>query len=150
MSTPGSNILNKAFRLIARQSVAYYAYAGRSTNSYGVDVPVYMPPVEIRGSLQAVPQNYYVTLGLDFQKTYVMFYCPKMLMDIQRDVSGDIIQYGTSVYSVESLTDWFNIDGWVQALAVRTESAVADENIYVVDPAGLYLTTPDNIFIVEP
>lgn len=100
----------------------YYAYAGRVTDIYGVDVSAYAPPVSITGSLQAVPQNYYVQLGLDFQKTYVSFYCENLLQDIQRGAGNDIIVFNDKVYNVESLTDWHAIDGWVQAMCVLTDN----------------------------
>ena len=69
MATPGSNLLKQAFKAIARQTVSYYAFVGRVTNSIGIDQDVYNPPEDIRGSLQPIPQNRYAELGLDFNKT---------------------------------------------------------------------------------
>lgn len=120
MRVPGGNLYNKAISLIQKQTVAYYAYTGRTTNDYGVDVATYAAPVNITGSLQAVPRNRYTTLGLDFQKDYVTLFCPRNLLDLQRDVSGDLFTYDGRTFKVESLTDWFAQDGWVQALAVQT------------------------------
>jgi hypothetical protein len=139
---PGSNLLKMAFGLVAQQTVNYYQFSGRLTNSIGIDVSTYAPPINLKGSWQAVPRNHYVNLGLDWQKNYFNFYCPKFLTDLQRDVSGDLILYANKMFQIESMTDWFNMDGWVAALVVQTESSVPDPANYVV--------TPGTVFIVEP
>lgn len=140
--TPGGNNLNRAMRLIRKQKVVYYQFSGRVTNAAGIDVSTYAPPVDLMGSVQAVPQNYYASMGLDFQKNYVTLYCSKKLFDIQRDVTGDLFSFNGRMYQVESLTDWFGIDGWVSALAVLIDAAAPDPSTYVV--------TPGTVFIVEP
>ena len=142
MFVPGQNLLNLAFAAIAQQEIAYYQWSGRTTNDIGIDVDTFAPPITLRGSLQAVPKSRYANLNLDWQKQYINFFCPRFLQDIARDASGDLIQYAGKLYKVESLTDWYNQDGWVQALAVLTDSTVPDPSTYVV--------TPGTVFIVEP
>lgn len=125
MRVPGSNLLNMATRVIAKQTVSYKAFVSRSTNENGTDIAVYATAVDITGSLQPVPRNRYADMGLDFNKDYFNFFCSEQLLDLQRDVTGDIFTFAGFTYKVESLTPWFNIDGWVQALAVRTTSGDA-------------------------
>ena len=120
MRVPGSNLMNMASRVISQTTVSYRAFAGRVKNENYIEVATYAPPVNIKGSLQPVARELYEKMNLDLQKTYYNFFCPNNMLDLQRDVSGDLFDYGGFTYQVESLTPWFDIDGWVQALAVRT------------------------------
>lgn len=119
MRVPGSNLMNMASRVISQTTVSYRAYTGRATNENYVDVATYAPAVNIKGSLQPVARDMYEKMNLDFTKTYYNFFCSKALLDLQRDVSGDIFIFAGNEYKVESITPWFEIDGWVQALAIR-------------------------------
>jgi len=142
MTVFDSNLLDDALSIIGTQEVAYYQWIGSVTNDIGVDVDAYNPPENLVGSVQAVPQNMYEMLGLNFQKQYIYFFCSKALIDLERDVSGDLIQYGDSIYKVESLTDWFMMDGWVQALAVKTDKEVPEPGTFIVDPSIVYIVEP--------
>lgn len=149
--TPGGNNLNRAMRLIRKQAVTYYKFAGRTSNDVGLDVASYEIPIKLYGSVQAVPQNYYASMGLDFQKNYVNFYCSKQLLDIQRDVAGDLFSFNGRMYQIESLTDWFGMDGWVSALAVLVDAEEPAQAEYLVTPdPSLYIITPDGLFITIP
>ncbi len=114
------NLLNTAVKLTGTQAFTYYKYAGRIDNGIGQDITQYNPPIQIRGQVQAVPRNLYEMYGLDLQKTYLTFYVSKDILDLQRDVSGDQIQFAGSIYKCESETDWRAINGWTGVLAVRT------------------------------
>ena len=116
---PGSNLLARAARLIALQTVQYSAWASRALTN-GVYVPVYAAAVPITGSVQAVPRQLFESLGLDLQKTYVMFYTSTALKDLQRDQTPHAIDFGGWRYAVESNTDWFAQDGWKGSILVRT------------------------------
>lgn len=115
---PGQNLLNMALTLIAKQVVMYYQYASRSTNAVGQDITVYLDPVEMFGSFQAVPRKLYELYGLDLQKDYSTFYTSNNVLDITRDVSGDQLVYQGRRYQVESDNDWYAQDGWKGVLVV--------------------------------
>ena len=117
--TPGSNLLLRASRLIGFTKVQYLKDLGRVTNEIGLDVTTYAAPVDIMGSLQAVPRSVYQAYGLDFQKNYLMFYTTTDVIDLARDVSGDMLQYGGKKYQLVSETDWMQIDGWTGVLCVQ-------------------------------
>ena len=116
---PGSNLLLRAARLIGMTKVQYLKDMGRTTNEIGLDVTNYATPVDIMGSLQAVPRSVYQAYGLDFQKNYLMFYTTADVIDLARDVSGDMLQYGGKKYQLVSETDWMQIDGWTGVLCVQ-------------------------------
>ena len=117
---PGSNLLSRAVKLIAQQTVSYQQYTGRAQNENYAYVSTYAAAVNVMGSLQPVPKIMYEKLNLDFKKQYYNFFCQKDVIDLNRDVSGDVFTFNGELYKVESITDWFAMDGWVQALAVRT------------------------------
>lgn len=119
MTVPGSNLLNQAFTVIARQTVNYYANTGRTTNSIGLDVTAYASVITLRGSFQPVPRKLYQQYGLDLQKSYYTFYCSANILDVARGVSGDQINFNGIRYQVESANDWFAMDGWVGVLCVQ-------------------------------
>lgn len=121
MIIPGSNILNQALTVIARQSFTYEAFVSRSTNSIGMLNAVYATPVTLTGSVQPVPRNRYESYGLNFQKNYYMVFIAQNSIDTARDVTGDRIIFLTKTFQVESKTDWFGIDGWDALLCVQVQ-----------------------------
>ena len=120
---PGQNLLNMAFTLIAKQMVMYYQYGSRSSNAVGQDITIYLDPVEMFGSFQAVPRRLYEFYGLDLQKNYSTFYTSNDILDITRNVSGDQMTYNGRRYQVESNNDWYAQDGWKGVLVVDIGSA---------------------------
>lgn len=135
MSVPGSNLLKRAARLIKQQTVNFYQDLGRINNEIGVDVTNYDNPVAIQGSLQAVPQNAYQDLGLDFGKNYVTFYTNTLIIGVDRDVSGDVFTYDGKVYKCRSITPWIAQDGWNSVLAVQTEVGDPQFVKFVITPS---------------
>jgi hypothetical protein len=115
---PGSNLLNMALTIIAKQTISYTRAIGRTVNNIGQYVTNYASPVNIVGSFQPVPRAMYELYGLDFQKSYFTFYSSNDLIDIQRDVSADQISFNSQTYQCLSSNDWFAIDGWVGILCV--------------------------------
>jgi len=127
---PGANVLNMAFRLIAKQTVLYYRYAGRVLNNVGQEVTSYDAPVQKQGSWQPVPQRLYKIYGLDFQKKYFTFYTPNEITNVSRDVSGDQIAYNGQRYQCVDNVDWFSLDGWDATLCVLIDSPDAEDLVF--------------------
>lgn len=119
MTTPSSNILAKAFRLIGTQTIQYERYEARAVNDIGLYTSSYADPVPLRASVQAVPKNDYQALNLDFNKEYVHIFCEVLAQDIGRDRSSDRFTYGGRLFQVLSSTNWHSQDGWVECLCVR-------------------------------
>lgn len=117
------NLLKRALHLTGSQAVTYRRFSGRTTNEIGLDVSSYADPVEIKGSVQAVPRSTYEQLGLDFQKRYVTLYTVAEVLDLQRDISGDMIEFGGKTYQLVSSTDWQPMDGWQSVLCVEVSDA---------------------------
>lgn len=116
---PGSNLLNKALSVIAKQEFGYKRFLGRTPNDIGLDVSQYSAQRCTKGSIQPVPRNVYTMNGLDFQRTYVNVYVSRDVTDIDRDVAGDLVLFKGVTYECISRTPWHAIDGWDQVLAVK-------------------------------
>jgi len=141
--TPGSNILNRALRLISPQAFSYFANTGRIKQPNGQFVPAFAPPLALSGSVQPVPRNLYEQYGLDFQKNYVTVFVSKNILDLDRNVSGDLIVFSTKTFQCESKTDWFMQDGWDSILCVQIPNAPLITQIIPPDN-GDYITA-DNL-----
>jgi hypothetical protein len=115
---PGSNLLAAAFMMVSPQPFGYVKYTGRAVNSIGLYESSYDAPEILSGSIQAVSRSVYQEYGLDFQKIYFTIFVSKDVVDLARDVSGDMVQWNGRVLQIVSQTPWFNIDGWVSFLAV--------------------------------
>lgn len=125
MGVPGSNLLNLALSVIAKQTLTYYQATGRTLNAVGQEITTYASPVTVMGSFQPVPRILYEKYGLDFQKSYFTFYASVNLIDIQRDVSADQIAFGSQRYQCLSSNDWFAVDGWKGILCVLIAGAAS-------------------------
>ena len=114
------NLLNAALTLTGSQSFLYIQNTGRVDNGIGQDIAQYNAPIQISGSVQAVPRNLFEVYGLDFQKQYLMFYVSRHILDVERDVSGDKIQYAGATYQCTSQTDWNAQNGWTGVISVKS------------------------------
>lgn len=119
MSVPGSNQLNRAFRLIKAQQITYLAWTARTKTSTGTLVSTYANGRPIRGSLQPVARTLLEMLGLDLQRHYVNIYVAQAVIDIRRDVAGDQFVYNGAKFEAISITKWLGQDGWNAVLAVE-------------------------------
>lgn len=119
MSVPGSNLLKKALKIIAKQEVDWEVFTGESTNDIGMIVKTYEAPVTIKGSVQPVRKDKYEQLGLDLKKTYFDFYTSNNILGVDRDYSGDRATFQGVELKVADETEWFGIDGWNHCLLVK-------------------------------
>lgn len=119
MTIPGSNLLNRAARLIKLWPIQYYQYNGRALNAAQQWVTVYKAPITIPASVQAVARNTYVYSGLDLQRNYVNVFVSQDVIDLERDSSGDQFVFDNTLFQIESQNTWFLRDGWVEAMGVE-------------------------------
>lgn len=122
MIVPGSNLLQQALQIINPQGVRIQRYAGRVKGPAGVYVTSYAPAVCISGSFQPVNRSAYQTLGLDFSKSYVTLYTSAPVRVIDRDQTGDRVEYAGRLYEAQSDMDWRGQDGWSSYLFVEVKT----------------------------
>lgn len=113
------NLLNMAMSVVGKQQFTYYKNISRYGNDIGVLQATYTAGKTLSGQIQAAPRNLFELYGLDFQKTLLVFYVSHDIIDVQRDVSGDQIEYMGDKYQCLSETDWHKINGWTSVVAVK-------------------------------
>lgn len=117
---PGANLLNLALSVIGRQTVRYFANTGRTTNPQGVQVAAFAPGVDITvGSVQPMSTAAKQQNGLELEARAIWWYVPRNVLGLNRDLSGDQIEYDGYRWQVRTVTDWYGQDGWVGAACTR-------------------------------
>lgn len=119
MIVPGSNLLARAFTMIARQSVDWLQFQGLVTNAAYIEVPTWSVAVPITGSFQPVDRKLIQDLGLDWTKNYAIFYSENSFTDVTRDVTGDRLVYAGQTYQIESKQPWYTQDRWDKVLCIE-------------------------------
>lgn len=125
MSVPGSNLLAEALSLIGSQPVAYFAALDRSVNSVYFEGQFAEPVPVFECSVQPVPRTRYEVLGLPMEKEYVNWFVPREVVGLQRDTTGDQIEWNGMRWQLQSPTDWTGQDGWMEILCAKVGPANA-------------------------
>ena len=121
MGIPGMNLYAMATSLIGKQDYKFFSFIDNTTDDRGIDVPAFDPAVDLRDSIQAIPRSLFQSLGLDYQRSYIMIYTDNPLITVERNRPGDQISIGTDRFQLLSTNDWTSIDGWQGVLAVRQD-----------------------------
>lgn len=119
---PGSDILAEAFACIDTVTVSHIKAGARTKNAVGQFVSdLSATPTDYEGSVQAVDRKAYTQLGLDMNRRYYTIYLSADARDFERGTNGDRILFGSKKFDVESIADWFALDGWVGLLCVEVQ-----------------------------
>jgi hypothetical protein len=122
---PGINLLHVAATVIQLTKVEYYPCVSRVKDNMGRWVVTYGPMFTIGASVQPIPRSKYAFLDLDFQKKYVKIFVPYNSIDLDRDVAGDQFVFAGEKYTFQNNTEWYDMDGWNSAIAIKVEMAVS-------------------------
>lgn len=106
------NLLNAAHSLIPSVVVAWRKAVGRTQNAKGQWITEYAPAVSLRCSFQPVSKAKYELMGLDMNKHYFVLYGSADLLAVERDTSGDTVDYQGRRFQMEDDVDWFAYNGW--------------------------------------
>lgn len=113
------NLLNRALRLIPKQTVQWTQFQGVTTGANLLEVATFATPVPVVGSFQPVPRSMFEQLGLELNKDYAQFYTSTAFADLTRDTAGDQFAFGGDTYQVMSNTEWNSVNGWGSSMAVK-------------------------------
>lgn len=119
---PGVNVLALAQTVQSVEDIVLLQYAGKTTNAAGLDVQSYNP-VNITGSVQAVPRRQYSSMGLDYAKKYIRVWTSNEVKQLERGTGNDRIQWNGDDYEIVEGTDWEPIDGWIEGLFVKIKAS---------------------------
>lgn len=120
------NVLKLALSIIGTDdNVLWYKFVRRELNEVGVYVNTFEEPTQLLGAtVQAVSQQVYFDLGLDWQKNYVMIYTETPVLDLQRASPGDVILWYNKIYQLTSENNWLKQNGWTGVMGVEVEEDV--------------------------
>ncbi len=119
MGIPGMNLYAMARTVIGGSSYTWYAVTGRVNDASGEWITTYAAGIGLVDSIQAIDRSLYEKLGLELSKYYIMIYTDNPLLVVERDSSGDQIEFNGERFQLLSNTDWKPQDGWEGVLAVR-------------------------------
>lgn len=123
------NLLNKALSIIPKQTFIYYKFKAIIVNDIGVRQPEYEGPVTLQGSVQAISQDMYEKLGLDWSKKYISIHCSTDIRNTDNEqVAPDKIVWANKEYLVTKQTSWYKQDGWNNIIAVEQTEEEEEEN----------------------
>lgn len=106
------NLLNAAHKLIPPVTVFWRRAISRTHNPRGQWITEYAPAVPLRCSFQPIERAKYEYMGLDLNKHYFVLYGSADLLTVERDISGDTVDYQGRRYQFEDAVDWFAYNGW--------------------------------------
>lgn len=119
---PGSDILSEAFECIDTHPISHIKAGPRTKNAVGQFISdLSAEPTVYEASVQAVDRKSYVQLGLDMNRRYYTIYVSADARDFAHGTTGDRILFGEKKFDVESIADWFVLDGWVGLLCVEVQ-----------------------------
>lgn len=122
MGLIGKNLYKMAARVVGKQAYELFASTGAARDARGFQAPMFAVGVALRDSIQAVPQNIYVYLGLDLAKQYIMIYTDSLLVLPSRSTQGSQVGFDGDRYQIQSGSDWRAIDGWQGVLCVKLQT----------------------------
>lgn len=114
------NLLAQALSVIPSQSFTYYKFKAVTVNEIGNKQIQYESPIELQGSVQAISQDMYDKLGLDWSKKYISIHSSTDIRNTDNEQPvPDKIVWQQKEYLVTKVTNWYGQDGWTRIIAVE-------------------------------
>lgn len=121
MGLNNQNLLQTALGVIPKQSFQYQKYQGNMINEFGISVPVYSAPVDVKGSVQSVELSLYSGLGLDMEQNYRQIYVSVDIKGNESQPMPDRFIISGSTWEVVKNSPWYEYNGWCGVLAVEVK-----------------------------
>jgi hypothetical protein len=122
MDVPGSDLLQDALSLISSQKLLYYKNEGRTVNDVGEYITQFASPIEVYGSFQPASKTLRKQKGVDYQPFDATLYISSEYIGPNRGKSGDEIGHRSHRFVIQSIQDWFSVDGWQRITLVNIDS----------------------------
>ncbi|MHC5308176.1 phage collar protein [Bartonella sp. LJL80] len=117
------NLLQMALQSLPFHQVDYCAFEKNQLMADGSLVPLYAPPVPLKGHFQPLPSAQKLALGLTLKSNYARFFVSISALGIASDRAQDRIAYGGRIYSVTGETDWLAQDGWKELFLTEIDES---------------------------
>lgn len=113
------NLLAQAHKLIPKQTIVYTQWVDKTRNSVGLDVDEFKAPENRQVKISAIKTGLYRTLGLTYKRNYVLLHSIKDASGLSRISNGDRFNFNSTVYQIESKTNWQTIANWDSYVCVE-------------------------------
>lgn len=122
------NLLEQALSIIPQQTFVYYRYKDAEANEIGGVEQTYDDGVILEGSVQAISQDMYQQLGLDFSKKYISIHTSADIRNVDNSQPcPDKIVWNGKDYLVTKVSNWYQQDGWNKVIAVEQKEEEPQE-----------------------
>lgn len=111
--------MNATSILGCNQQFEFYQFQGSTLDDLGRDIPQYSDPMNLKGSIQAVPNKMYEQLGLDLDKNYITVFCPQLIQSLATNTQPDRIIWNNRTFEAIETKDWTNLNGYTKTLFVE-------------------------------
>lgn len=111
--------MNATSILGCNQQFEFYQFQGSTLDDLGRDIPQYSDPMNLKGSIQAVPNKMYEQLGLDLDKNYITVFCPQLIQSLAQNSQPDRIIWNNRTFEAIETKDWTNLNGYTKALFIE-------------------------------
>jgi hypothetical protein len=115
------NIYKRAAKIIKQDGFGYERFNGFTVNDIGLQIASYDVEIQLKGSVHAVSNSLAQTLGLDWKKKHIMIYGLNSILGVDRDYSGDIINFNGKRWQVLSENDWLATSDWTGVICVEVQ-----------------------------
>lgn len=129
MSTPGSDLLRQALRMVRPVPFDYYRALGRTVNAKYRETVAYAPVQEIWGSPQPLSSARVQQLGLKATRNYMTFYASDNFASPSREGAADLFHFGGKAYEAVDGVSWVVQDGWEGVVAAEVGPAEPVETV---------------------
>jgi E217 collar protein gp28 len=113
------NLFRMAASVTGTSTVWWYRAIGRTLPANGVWQTTLAAPIPIKGSFQVVSHSLKMQLGLDFKTEVYQFYTDTNMQDLERDTSGDQLEFAGTRFQILANENWINIAGWNGTICAR-------------------------------
>lgn len=113
------NLFKMATSVIPPETIQYEHFIGCVVNDIGIAVPTYAEPIQIKASVQAVGDDFYKDLGLDFQKEYYTVYSNQRMYGVNEQEQPDRLTFHGKTFTVHKNTHWEEYNGWGSVVVVK-------------------------------
>lgn len=115
------NLFNLATSVIPPETIQYIHFLGDEVNEIGLSVPTYSEPIDIKASVQAVGDQTYKNLGLDWQKEYYTVYSNQRMYGLNEQKQPDKLIFHGATWTVQKNTHWDEYDGWGSVMVAKDD-----------------------------
>jgi hypothetical protein len=113
------NLLYAALSALPKQNFQIRKFIDFQEDSAGLKINRYSLPQDAIGNIQAVNNEIYKKLGLDFEKNYLMLWSLEPIKVLNGQNAPDMILIDGKAFKPIRELDWYGYNGWTCVLILE-------------------------------